>query len=972
MFNTVFEFNKKDVEPLFNKYLSLNNTRKEIVNIYAASYHAVSNRDIHAIIFNKNKKFVSGIDKEILYLEKLGLLTKLGTGCAIARLPRETILDYLAAQPEFELISKTVFNFFNNNYYEYTSAIRNFRLALHGDDLDDISYWYNRAIDRMHFNDIPFAITIFNSPFSEQRLKLLPGDLQYDVLEYIFNYQQLHGLEDSDILKFFTKNYNSFKNLIDTFDLVLLGGISKEIDMAFLEDKDKSKLQAVENITNGIWEDYNLFKDSQYFGDSSLIYQLIAVININNRGEIQLFLENLLDQNHSVAVEDALEPIVSYCEVFLGIEQTIDIEDFVLDPFSSKSTYGAWVKLLVLSWLDDPSYEKKLSLVLESIKDLPLSSFYTKEFNDLANDRGIVKSIKPVERWESVLTGLTTLLNKNRDTSSTDRDQRLAWRLSRSNRVVDFTPVIQKKSKNGKWTQGRKVEFYDLPHKYDTFNHTESDKKMITVGSSIYSYRDDYYYESDYNSYVELAKLAIGHKHLYDEKTKAEITLKEIPVMLESKKSKGFVELSVSPSGISDNLMTVKKRNNEWSVTFLTQEQLSIINIIGGKLRVPSDQVLESSIPVKGEVKTLGEDLERIPGETIPQVFITPFSSGLEFKIRAVPSNDNQLFIPGVGKSEYIGANEDSSVVVVRDFVSENSITTNLIESIPQFNIQYNQEHIWEFPDNLEALDVLEQLNEHNLKPVLNWPQGEKIELLKTVTSSSLFNSVSHSNEWFEVSGETLIDSNRVLTLKQLMALSEATSSRFIKLDTGEYLALTRSLKQEIDTLNTYSQKGKGEVVKLHPLALFAMQDSQLGRGFTESRKWIEQFKTNHEKHFDIPKSIKAELRDYQEDGYRWIMRLAESGAGALLADDMGLGKTLQAIVVLTVKKREEPAIIVVPASLIYNWDSEIRKFSPSLNPHILGTTDREELIGSLKGGDVLIVSYGIVQRNRRTYREKR
>lgn len=75
-----------------------------------------------------------------------------------------------------------------------------------------------------------------------------------------------------------------------------------------------------------------------------------------------------------------------------------------------------------------------------------------------------------------------------------------------------------------------------------------------------------------------------------------------------------------------------------------------------------------------------------------------------------------------------------------------------------------------------------------------------------------------------------------------------------------------------------------------------------------------------------LPNDLRAELRSYQQRGVSWLRFLSHAGLGALLADDMGLGKTLQALCAI-----ETPALVVCPASVLFNWNEEIKRFRPSL-----------------------------------------
>ena len=119
-----------------------------------------------------------------------------------------------------------------------------------------------------------------------------------------------------------------------------------------------------------------------------------------------------------------------------------------------------------------------------------------------------------------------------------------------------------------------------------------------------------------------------------------------------------------------------------------------------------------------------------------------------------------------------------------------------------------------------------------------------------------------------------------------------------------------------------------------------------------------------------MPAGSTPTLRPYQKEGYDWLGFLYEHRFGACLADDMGLGKTVQAISLLTglaegritpVAPDGTPHLIVVPPSLLFNWESEITRFAPSLT--VMTYTGQKRSL-DFAGADVVLTSYGILQRD--------
>lgn len=116
------------------------------------------------------------------------------------------------------------------------------------------------------------------------------------------------------------------------------------------------------------------------------------------------------------------------------------------------------------------------------------------------------------------------------------------------------------------------------------------------------------------------------------------------------------------------------------------------------------------------------------------------------------------------------------------------------------------------------------------------------------------------------------------------------------------------------------------------------------------------------------PAGLCAQLRPYQARGYAWLYRNARLGLGSVIADDMGLGKTLQVIAALLQLKHDgtlgptAPALIVVPTSLLGNWQRELQRFAPDLRVGVFHGSQRALAPGAGTRPDVLLTSYGLVR----------
>jgi len=115
------------------------------------------------------------------------------------------------------------------------------------------------------------------------------------------------------------------------------------------------------------------------------------------------------------------------------------------------------------------------------------------------------------------------------------------------------------------------------------------------------------------------------------------------------------------------------------------------------------------------------------------------------------------------------------------------------------------------------------------------------------------------------------------------------------------------------------------------------------------------------------PRTLKADLRPYQQDGFSWLVFLHELNSGGILADDMGLGKTVQAIALLLwakSKHKRKLNLVVAPTSVVPNWEREIHKFAPGLKTVVWQGANRSQRAPDLEKADVMITSYALLRRD--------
>ncbi len=245
---------------------------------------------------------------------------------------------------------------------------------------------------------------------------------------------------------------------------------------------------------------------------------------------------------------------------------------------------------------------------------------------------------------------------------------------------------------------------------------------------------------------------------------------------------------------------------------------------------------------------------------------------------------------------------------------------------------------------------------------------------------------------------------------------------RFIRLRSGDFLRLedneqAEQLSEMMETLHISLKEfvaGKMHLPAYRSLYLDKMLEENQNIYADRDkhfRRLVKNFKGAQDSEDEVPEGLKHVLRSYQKAGYKWLRMLDHCGFGGILADEMGLGKTLQVITVLQAVKEETTAqavapaeadditntsndgagtsvmidpdvavhdgggeepttsatsLIVCPASLVYNWGEELRRFAPDLKVGLVtgGVAERHLMINTATAYDVLVTSYDLLKRD--------
>ena len=819
---------------------------------------------------------------------------------------------------------------------------------------------FENYFPKKNLTQLPIAYQLlFNGNFSEAA-EIFNQEGYETIVYYIFAIQLLTENKLDESLKLFEKGLKLQRrsekgtylpNIIHFafYYLVLLLRMNSEVSMPVLQRIKNS----FEKLNQGI----------------ALLYRPLIDYSLGQKANLFYYEKELLNYLSSNDIYGLIAlPVYFLCNFNLKILSISRLKELVEKAYNAKNIILAYEAAYVLHAIFNNDESGKL---------------YDKIAGEL-NYKPLLSTIIKTDEWEKTLNILLGLQPAKKTGNANESKSRVVYYFSPKYQTIQ--PVLQSKQVQG-WSKGRNINLKTFFWGGPPSGMTDQDFRIAKTLKQSSSY-----YHNDYEFKPEVLKELIGHPHIFLNETN-DIQIEFIagkPIIRVEKTDKGYsLKTDLKAPNENDKIFLEKETNTRYKVYELSSRQIEILKILNEEKIVVPEAGKEKLILLLADFSTQGmevhSDLQAsesanitvkdIAADSKIRVQLLPFGDGLKAELFSKPFGDTPPYCkPGKGGKVLLRNSENQVQFQVKralNIEAENeSVLLNAIQSLESLNMQ---EDLIAFDDPMDSLYLLDVLREHQEICVVEWPEGERYKIRGTAGFGNLSLKLKSNTNWFELKGELKVDEKTVLSLQQLLSLTEKGHGRFIELSSGEFLALSNELRKRLDDLRAFSSTDKTNL-KINKFASIALEglfsnteDLKADKAWKEFNQRIKDLKTEET---PIPATLKAELRPYQEEGFRWMARLAAWEGGACLADDMGLGKTVQTLAVLLHRAKEGPALVVCPVSVIGNWINEARRFSPSLQIKTLGIANRKQTLDELQAGDLLVTSYGLLQSEEELFKE--
>ncbi len=613
--------------------------------------------------------------------------------------------------------------------------------------------------------------------------------------------------------------------------------------------------------------------------------------------------------------------------------------------------------------------------------------------------RPLSRLVSRQENWRQVLEAMRLVALKSPQVkpAATPRavEERLGWFLVRDDQPwrppLSLEPVVQKRNKTGGWSAGKALSFKKLAMEWHQMTFlTDPDRELARLIRKV-----------DARNQARSFELDIGKAwpHLIGHPLVFLPSAPDVPVRVQEARP----ELQVRPGPDGGRILRLipalpegrfpspgewllnEESTFELRLYHMTPELLQLYRIVGREdLCVPEAgrQELEAVVEALAAVVPLHTDAPRarateVAPDTRLRIVLATWNEGLRLMMRVQPlGDDGPAFVPGEGREHVNATVNGNPVRTTRDLEAELAAADRVWEECPALGE-------WDFfsedlfiRDPQVCLEALEQLAALGEDVQLRWPEGRRLSVSRRLDVHDLRVSVRKSGQWFELDGELAIDGDLVISLRRLLEAHREAQGRFVPLGEGRFLALSGRFLKQLALLEACSLEEKKKGLRLPALSAHALAEM-----FDEVElldvedDWHRQrstFEACAGVDAPVPEGLQVQLREYQVDGFRWMMRLAAWGAGCALADDMGLGKTVQALAVLAARAKDGPQLVVAPLSVCGNWLDECGRFAPRLRARSYHGPNRDHLLEALRPGDVIVTSYGLMQSDAEVFSKHR
>ena len=597
----------------------------------------------------------------------------------------------------------------------------------------------------------------------------------------------------------------------------------------------------------------------------------------------------------------------------------------------------------------------------------------------ILEDEPLLQSIRMKEPWEKVLDQLIASAPKKTTDDTPPMEintERIAYLIDKQGQVPTIHPHRQRWLKTGKWSAM-------LPLNVQTFAYNgtpamdKTDREIASHLKGLYHY-DKMCEVKYYLPYlIDSDRVFIQQDDSY-----LPVTIRQGQAWLNiEEKDNRFVfssNVQLNSNNELDTPCIVEESNTTFCVIdpseYVRRVLRSLLSV--GSIPKAAEHLLRTFIATASKYIEIHSDmieggsyLKQAQAQNTILLRVTPRKD--EFAIETVvqPLEGGKLcFFPATGKEIVYDEKDNTRYQVRRNLPLEKQHWDSLNE--------YAALHIGKplqgganemsVATLLALMDFIDGKDEY----VLEWPEGIKIRLRYPTPTRQFELELKTKEDWFEVEGCLQLKEGDVLAASDLLRLMQenTVSKRFVRLNHNEFVALSEQLAKQLQVISRLVQfAGKKAVIPRMEVGLLGelLQDSNgILHADDGVRALLKKIADAQAMQVALPKGLHATLRDYQVEGYEWMSRLAEWGAGACLADDMGLGKTVQTIALMLARAKHGASLVVAPASVIYNWQTEWQRFAPSVHIIVLNDTeDRQSAIADAKEYDVVLMTYGLLIR---------